>query len=90
MATITRIPLPALMSNRSYIAVHDLVKNHENGSITLVSTDQGAEKLHKEFAPFLEKSEIARLHWVVTIVTPIDGGVQIEGSYCLDMAGSLP
>ena len=89
MATITRLPMPALVSNRSYLLVHDSVKDQETGSLTLVSTDQGAETLLKDFAPFLEKSEIARLHFSVVIVTPIEGGVQTEGAYCLDLAGSL-
>mmetsp|Transcript_31987 Transcript_31987/g.39707 ORF Transcript_31987/g.39707 Transcript_31987/m.39707 type:complete len:126 (+) Transcript_31987:393-770(+) len=90
MVTIGRFPMPKLMSDRSYIQIHDYVKNYGTGVYTDVVTDCGSEAIARNFSCFLAKSTLAKIPFRVIKCTPREGGgVEIQSSLCFDMAGSM-
>ena len=55
MVTIARAPAMerVLPEARSWLEVHDYVKNLEEGSLTTVITDRGSEELSERYADFM-------------------------------------
>ena len=78
MVTFSLRPMPALMSDRSFVSVHDSIKNYSDGSLTLIRTDKGAEKIINDYSPFFKKTTRGDLHFGVTKIIPTEGGVEVQ------------
>ena len=70
--------MPALMTDRSFVCVHDSVKNYSDGSLTVIRTDKGAEQIINDYSPFFKKTTQAKYHFAVTKIIPTDGGVEVR------------
>ena len=63
--SIGRIPIieGVLNERRSFIEVHEFVRDHKEGSLTTVVTDRGSDEISEQFKDFLRDSVRAQLRF---------------------------
>ena len=86
---IHHIKMPMLMSNRSIVQIYYTVENAD-GSLEFMSSSKGSDAVVAAQAGVIKKNVVGNnivnyMKW-----TPNEGGCDVVGVNCLDIAGSIP